>query len=143
MLLSIQIIFRLVLAAVLTGLIGVERESKHRPAGLRTNILVGLGSCLFVLISLSTGIMSGTDPTRIAAGVVTGIGFLGAGLIIREGNSGVQGITTAATVWVVSAIGMAVGFGLYSYAIITTVVVLVVLYTFGSEKVRKAMKLDD
>lgn len=143
MLLASQILFRLFLATLLSALIGIERETKHRPAGLRTNILVGLGSCLIVILSLRTGLLSGVDPTRIAAGVVTGIGFLGAGVIMRANNNEIQGITTAATIWIVSAIGMAVGFGDYFAAIATTVVVLFVLYVFGSEKLRGALNLDD
>src|SRR3989344_2235095 len=140
MILPLDIVYRLLLATLLAGLIGKERESKHRAAGLRTNPLVGLGSCLIVLLSLESGTLGAVDPTRIAAGVVTGIGFLGAGLILREHHNELQGITTAATVWVVSAIGMAVGFGFYFHAIVTTLIVLGVLYIFGNEKIRKIFR---
>lgn len=132
-----QILFRLLISAFLSGLIGLEREFKDKPAGLRTNILVGLGSTLVMLTSLYFS----ADSARIAAGVITGIGFLGAGLII-QGRGEVHGITTAATIWVVSAIGLAIGAGYYSAALVTTVIALFVLYFFGSDKLREIIKLD-
>lgn len=128
------IIYRLLIAMVLSAIIGVERESKHKPAGLRTNILVGLGSTLIMLTSLQFG----GDTARIAAGVVTGIGFIGAGLVIQDRKE-VQGITTAATIWVVSAIGLAVGMGFYAGAIATTLFALTVLYFFESDKLRSIL----
>jgi putative Mg2+ transporter-C (MgtC) family protein len=123
---------RLAVAAALTGLIGLERELRERAAGLRTHMLVGVGSALFTIVSAyawSDFVFSregGTvlDPTRIAAQIVTGIGFLGAGAIIRQGIS-VRGLTTAAGLWVVAAIGMAAGAGYYSAALIATGLVLV------------------
>ena len=121
------IIFRLVLAALVGGLFGIEREFKHKAAGLQTNILVALGSTLTMIVSVQFDI----DPARIAAGVVTGIGFLGAGLIIH-GRSDIQGITTAATIWLVSAIGLAIGIGYYSAAIVSAVIALVVFYFLSS-----------
>ena len=128
-------LLRLTLAAVLGGLIGVERELREREAGLRTHLLVSLGSALFTIVGaygfnafLNTGAsVVRADPTRIAAQIVTGIGFLGAGAIIRQGLS-VRGLTTAATLWVVAAVGLAAGAGYYSVAVITTGLVLVALY---------------
>lgn len=126
---------RLALAAVLGGAIGIEREIREREAGLRTHMLVAVGSALFTLVSaygfrsflLAGGSVIRADPTRIAAQIVTGIGFLGAGAIIRQGLS-VRGLTTAATLWVVAAIGLAAGAGYYSAALMTTVVVLFSLW---------------
>jgi putative Mg2+ transporter-C (MgtC) family protein len=128
-----EALLRLALAAALGGLIGVERELRERQAGLRTHLLVALGSALFTIVGaygfhefLNSG-ASVVDPTRIAAQIVTGIGFLGAGAIIRQGLS-VRGLTTAATLWVVAAVGMAAGAGYYSVALITTGLVLIALY---------------
>jgi putative Mg2+ transporter-C (MgtC) family protein len=128
-------LLRLALAAALGGLIGIERELREREAGLRTHLLVALGSALFTIVSaygFHAFLTSGqsvirADPTRIAAQIVTGIGFLGAGAIIRQGLS-VRGLTTAATLWVVAAIGLAAGAGYYSAAVITTALVLFSLY---------------
>jgi putative Mg2+ transporter-C (MgtC) family protein len=128
-------LLRLALAAVLGGLIGVERELRERQAGLRTHLLVALGSALFTIVGaygfhafLNSGAsVVRADPTRIAAQIVTGIGFLGAGAIIRQGLS-VRGLTTAATLWVVAAVGLAAGAGYYSVAVITTGLVLLALY---------------
>ena len=109
-----QMIMRLLLTLVLSGLIGLERQVHRRDAGLRTHILVALGSCLIMLTSLYVFDIYkdkvSLDPARIAAGVITGIGFLGAGTNIRE-PEGVRGLTTAASLWVVSGIGLAVGCG--------------------------------
>ena len=127
-----EIAVRLVVAAALTGLVGLEREWRERAAGLRTHMLVGVGSALFTLVSAygfneflvgSTNVVR-TDPTRIAAQIVTGIGFLGAGAILRQGLT-IRGLTTAAGLWVAAAIGMAVGAGFYSAALLGTGVVLV------------------
>lgn len=127
-----DVLLRIAVAAALTGAIGLERELRERAAGLRTHMLVGVGSALFTIVSAygwgdfvfdrSQGVVF--DPTRISAQIVTGIGFLGAGAIIRQGLS-VRGLTTAAALWVVAAIGMAVGAGYYSAAVIATGVVLV------------------
>jgi putative Mg2+ transporter-C (MgtC) family protein len=130
-----EILLRIGLAAVLGGAIGLERELREREAGLRTHMLVSVGAALFTLVSayawtdwrFSTESGVVFDPTRIAAQVVTGIGFLGAGAIIRQGLS-VRGLTTAATLWVVAAIGMATGAGYYAAAAITTVLVLFSLW---------------
>jgi putative Mg2+ transporter-C (MgtC) family protein len=130
-----EALLRLSLAAGLGGLIGIERELREREAGLRTHLLVSLGSALFTIVGaygfhefLNSGAsVVRADPTRIAAQIVTGIGFLGAGAIIRQGLS-VRGLTTAATLWVVAAVGLACGAGYYSTAVITTVLVLFALY---------------
>jgi putative Mg2+ transporter-C (MgtC) family protein len=128
---DLQMIIRLLLTLVLSGLIGLERQAHRRDAGLRTHILVALGSCLIMLTSLYVFDIYkdqvALDPVRIAAGVVTGIGFLGAGTIIREPD-GVRGLTTAASLWVVAGIGLAVGVGLNKIAIYTTILVLIVLH---------------
>jgi putative Mg2+ transporter-C (MgtC) family protein len=126
---------RLGLAAVLGSIIGLEREFREREAGLRTHLLVSLGSALFTIVS-AFGFhdvlghdprVAVLDPSRIAAQIVSGIGFLGAGAIIRQGFS-IRGLTTAATLWVVAAIGMACGAGLYSIAIMTTFIALLALW---------------
>ena len=130
-----EVLGRLALALALCALIGLERESRDQAAGLRTHILVGVGSALFTLVSAYGfhGLLheSGTrtDPTRIAAQIVSGIGFLGAGAIIRQGVN-VRGLTTAATLWVVAAIGMAAGAGYYFGALVTTALVLPALVLF-------------
>ena len=130
MLTDTQILIRLSLTLVLSGLIGLERQIHRRSAGLRTHILVALGSCLIMLTSLYVFDIYknevNIDPTRIAAGVITGIGFLGAGAIIRE-REGIKGLTTAASLWVVAGIGLAMGCGFYSAGVYTTVLALVAL----------------
>jgi putative Mg2+ transporter-C (MgtC) family protein len=126
---------RVAVAAALGGAVGLERELREREAGFRTHMLVSVGSALFTLVSaygfheflVGGGNVIRADPTRIAAQIVTGIGFLGAGAIIRQGFS-VRGLTTAATLWVVAAIGMASGAGYYSAAVITTALVLISLW---------------
>ena len=116
---------RLLLAAVLAGAVGLEREAMRKAAGFRTHMLVGLGSALFTLLSIE-GFGTGGDPSRVAAQVVTGIGFLGAGAIFREGAT-VRGLTTAAGLWAVAAIGMAAGTGLMGLASVSAAIVLLVL----------------
>jgi putative Mg2+ transporter-C (MgtC) family protein len=127
---SCEIISRLIGSFILGGLIGLEREKKGRAAGLRTHILVCMGSGLIMLTSLYVfEIYQGKtaiDPSRIAAGVVTGIGFLGAGTIITS-RQGAKGLTTAASIWVSSAIGLAVGCGFWMAAIATTVITFITL----------------
>ncbi|MGH9168403.1 MAG: MgtC/SapB family protein [Acidimicrobiia bacterium] len=118
-------IARLGMAALLSGVVGFEREAAQKAAGLRTHILVGLGAALFGLLSLEG--FRAPDPSRIAAQVVTGIGFLGAGAIFREGRL-VRGLTTAAGLWTVAAIGLAAGAAMYAVAVAATVVTLIVLY---------------
>jgi putative Mg2+ transporter-C (MgtC) family protein len=129
-----ELILRVALAAALGGAIGAEREMRERGAGLRTHLLVSVGSALFTLVSaygwsdweFSTPEGVVFDPTRIAAQIVTGIGFLGAGAIIRQGLS-IRGLTTAATLWIAAAIGLAAGAGYYSAAIVATGTVLIAL----------------
>lgn len=125
---------RLFVAALLGGFIGLERESHGRPAGLRTHVLVSLGSCLIMLISIYGFAQTGKnyDPGRLAAQVISGIGFLGAGTILREGIS-IRGLTTAASLWCVSGIGLAIGCGYYigaSVATVLSVTTLVILEYF-------------
>ena len=125
-----QIVLRLVSSIVFGGLIGLERQIHRRTAGLRTHILVSLGSCLIMLTSIYVfDIYNGSapvDPSRIAAGVITGIGFLVAGTIIRE-KENVRGLTTAASLWVVAAIGLSVGCGFYKAGLYTSILAFVVL----------------
>lgn len=125
---NLEIIFRLILSIILGGLIGLEREVGNRPAGLRTHILVTTGATLIMLVSIY-GFTGQSDPSRIAAQVVSGIGFLGAGTILRTGN-GIQGLTTAASLWVCAGLGLAIGSGLYLIALISTILVLVSLIIF-------------
>ena len=128
-------LLRLALAGLLGAAVGFERELRDREAGIRTHLLVSLGSALFTIVSAygfhafltHGGTVVRADPTRIAAQIVTGIGFLGAGAIIREGLS-VRGLTTAATLWVVAAIGMSCGAGYYWPALATTVLTIFALW---------------
>jgi putative Mg2+ transporter-C (MgtC) family protein len=125
---QLLMVLRLLLAAVLGGAIGYQREKVHKPAGLRTHMLISLGAALFTLVSVY-GFGDRVDPSRVAAGVVTGIGFLGAGsIILRREENFVAGLTTAATIWVVAGIGVAVGIGLYIAAVVTTAFTLLVLF---------------
>lgn len=119
--------FKLLLAVLVGGLIGYEREFRDKSAGFRTIIFITLGSTLYTLLSM--GIGNETNPTRIAANIVTGIGFLGAGAILREGNR-IAGLTTAATIWLAASLGMGIGGGRYTLVIVTTAVVLVILWVF-------------
>jgi putative Mg2+ transporter-C (MgtC) family protein len=121
-----ELALRLFVITVLAVTIGTEREFHGHPAGIRTMALVGVGACLFTALGLEAIFASRTDPTRIAAQIVTGVGFLGAGAILRNGNE-IRGLTTAASIWVVAAIGMCIGFGFYFVGIFTTALVLVTL----------------
>ncbi len=116
---------RLALAAGLGGAIGIERELADQPAGLRTHMLLSLGACLFTLIS-AYAFGAGSDPSRLAAQIVTGIGFLGGGAILRHGTS-VRGLTTAASIWATCAVGVAVGIGRYALSLGATVLILATL----------------
>lgn len=122
---DIELAIRIVLAVVLGGLIGTEREIHDKPAGLRTHILVCVGSTLFTVISVA---FAGPyiDESRVAAGIVTGIGFLAAGAIFRA-EKHVQGLTTAADIWVIAAVGVAIGIGYYTAAVLSAFVVFFVL----------------
>jgi len=127
---ELQIVLKLLLAMILGGIIGWEREVGRRPAGLRTHILVCLGATLITILAIFIGEnyshLGSIDSTRIIAGIVTGIGFLGAGAIIHAKES-VRGLTTAASIWLVAAIGIAIGCGFYFSAIITVIFTMIVL----------------
>jgi putative Mg2+ transporter-C (MgtC) family protein len=123
---QLDIAARLLVATLLGGVVGMERERLDRPAGLRTYMLVSLGSALFGVISVF-GFASPNEPSRVAAQVVTGIGFLGAATVFRTGNT-VLGLTTAAGIWTVAAIGLAAGVGLYVPAVVVTLLSVFVLY---------------
>ncbi len=118
-----EIFLRLVLSVVAGGLIGLEREIVHRPAGIRTHMLVCLGSALFVLVTIET---LPNEAARIIAGIATGIGFLGAGTIFKA-KSEVHGLTTAASIWAVSAVGLAIGLGYYLMMVIAVILILIIL----------------
>ncbi|MBN1526815.1 MAG: MgtC/SapB family protein [Candidatus Omnitrophica bacterium] len=128
------ILFRLLLAAALSGVVGFEREFHGRAAGFRTHILLCMGSTLIMLTSIHIfevySASAPCDPARIAAGVITGIGFLGAGAIMRSRGS-VRGLTTASSLWVMTGVGLAVGSGMYFGATITTFLTIVALMVFG------------
>lgn len=128
--LNIITVGRLLLAALLGGVIGLERELRHKPAGLRTNMLICIGAALFTIISYELAGDVGGDHTRIAAQIIPGIGFIGAGVVIRE-RGAVVGITSAATIFMVASIGMAAGAGLPMTAIFTTLLMLVSLVFLG------------
>jgi putative Mg2+ transporter-C (MgtC) family protein len=142
----LDVVLRLVVAAALGASMGLERQVRGRPAGLRTMMLVSLGCCLVMLVSNYFGEAYGragpraetvlqVDPARLAYGVMAGIGFLGAGAIIKSGLS-IRGLTTAATIWCVAAIGLAVGMGLYFHALVTTVLVLLALFVLDRIEAR-------
>ena len=130
---------RLLLAACLGGAIGLERELSHKPAGLRTNMFICFGSAMFTILSELMVDPQIGDHTRIAANIITGIGFIGAGSILRDGGS-VQGLTTAATLFVVAAIGMAAGAGFMLLAIFATTCILVALRLLGILETRFNLK---
>ena len=124
---EVEMVLRLLLAVALGAIIGYQRERVGKPAGLRTHILICAGAALFTVASLY-GFGAVADPARVAAGIVAGIGFLGAGAIIRREEGVVAGLTTAATIWAVAAIGLAAGAGLYLVSAVTTVIILIVLF---------------
>jgi uncharacterized membrane protein YhiD involved in acid resistance len=128
--LNTVIVGRLLLAALLGGAVGLERELRHKPAGLRTNMLICIGAALFTIISYEMASNVGGDHTRIAAQIIPGIGFIGAGVVIRE-RGAVMGITSAATIFVIASVGMAAGAGLPVTAIFTTLLLLVALVFLG------------
>lgn len=123
---DVELVQRLLTAALLGSVLGFERELRQKSAGLRTNILIAVGSALFTLMSYELAADGDGDPGRVAAQIVTGIGFLGAGAIMRT-DAGIQGLTTAATVWVNAAVGVAAGGGEYHLAFIATAVTITVL----------------
>ncbi len=123
---ELEMILRLLLAVALGAIIGYQRERAGKSAGLRTHILICVGAALFTVASLY-GFGATADPSRIAAGIVAGIGFIGAGAIMRRGEGVVEGLTTAATIWAVAAVGIAAGAGLYLVSAVTTIVISIVL----------------
>ncbi len=122
----LEMVLRLLLAAALGAVVGYQRERAGKQAGLRTHILISSGAALIALVSIY-GFGSASDPARVAAGVVVGIGFLGAGVILHREGGIVAGLTTAATLWVLSGIGLAAGVGLYVVSTVATAIVLGVL----------------
>lgn len=131
-----EIILRLIIATVLSGAIGLERQARGKPAGIRTHALAGLGATVMTMCGViiseqmqDRGIASATDPSRLASIVIQGIGFIGAGVIIQS-RGYVKGLTSAATLWFVGAIGIAVGFGLWLVAVVTTIIGLILLIVF-------------
>ena len=128
---TFHLVFRIVLASLFGALIGIEREHANRPAGLRTHVLVCVGACLTMLTAefISKSAPNPFDVTRLGAQVISGIGFLGAGTIIRTGNT-VKGLTTAASIWAVACVGLATGIGYYAGATITTFIIFLILAYF-------------
>jgi putative Mg2+ transporter-C (MgtC) family protein len=123
---TLEMVLRLVLATVLGGAIGIQRELTGKEAGLRTNMLICLGSAAFTVLSLQA--FPGSDPARLAAGIAAGVGFIGAGVILHRTGGVVVGLTTAATIWAVAGIGIAAGAGKYIIAVAITVLALVILF---------------
>jgi putative Mg2+ transporter-C (MgtC) family protein len=127
---TLELLVRLAVSAILGAVVGFEREVTHKPAGLRTHMLVSLGAALFTILSVEYFQL---DPARVAAGIVTGIGFIGAGSIIAT-RGHVYGVTTAASLWAVAAIGLAAGLGAYLIAIVATIFVFLILQVKRVEK---------
>lgn len=126
---TLDLIIRLLIVAVLSAVIGYEREHRNKPAGLRTNILVGLGTAVVTIASVKMvefGGKDATDVSRLMSSILPGIGFIGAGTIIRAGKS-VKGLTTAASIWVVASIGIVCGLGYYVLALVATVLAFITL----------------
>ena len=123
---EVEMILRLLLAAALGAIIGFQREKAGKQAGLRTHVLICVGAALVTVVSIH-GFGATADPSRVAAGIMVGIGFLGAGVILRRSEGIVAGLTTAATIWAIAGIGLAAGAGLYSAAAVTTAIILIVL----------------
>lgn len=132
---------RLVLAAILGGVIGIERQLKHRPAGLRTNMFICMGAAMFTILSDELAAEHIGDHTRIAAQIIPGIGFIGAGSILHARNKLVTGLTTAATIFVVASVGMAVGGGLYITSVFATGLILLCLFLLGRAEEAFGLKL--
>lgn len=134
------------IAFLLGGIIGLEREINGKPAGLRTNIIICVGACAFTVLSShfgGSGSVSGDVSSRIVAGIITGVGFLGGGVLIREGSS-IHGLTTAASIWLVTSIGIACGIGQFATAVIVTVMTLIVLLALSpfAHFIRKNKNVD-
>ena len=124
-------ITKLVVAVILGGLVGWERERSHKPAGLRTHMLVSVGATLVTIISIN---YFTEDYARVIAGIITGIGFIGAGAIIAQGTKGVHGLTTAATLWAMAAVGICIGIGWYVLAVASTILIVLILFLGKLEK---------
>ena len=122
----LEIFLRLAAALVAGGIIGYERERDSQPAGLRTHMILALGAALVMILSVNIGIKYGSDPSRLAAQVVSGIGFLGAGAILRFGFN-VKGLTTASTLWTTAMVGMTIGYGYYLVSLFAVVIMIIVL----------------
>ncbi len=133
---EIEIVLRLVVSVILGLIIGAERELYHKPAGLRTNALVSMGACMFTLIPIA---YLGSGYSGIVYGIVTGVGFLGAGAILNSGKE-IKGMTSAATLWVSAAIGIAVGSGAYLVAAVVTLLAFIILNLIFLEEPLKRMK---
>ncbi len=137
-------IISLLSAAILGALIGLEREFSHKAAGLRTNILICLGACVFTIVSRQLGESYDDSSTRIAAHIVGGVGFLGAGAIIQD-RAGIKGITTAATIWLVASVGVSCGAGFYALAVLATALTIITLLGFGllEKKLNKRLSAEN
>ncbi len=125
---ELEIAKRLLLAALIGGVLGFERELRQKSAGLRTNILIAVGAAVFTVLSVEMAAGFNADPARIAAQIITGVGFLGAGAIMRTDRGAIHGLTTAATVWVNASLGMAAGAGRYRLAMIGALITALVLF---------------
>jgi putative Mg2+ transporter-C (MgtC) family protein len=125
---ELEIAKRLLLAALIGGVLGFERELRQKSAGLRTNILIAVGAAVFTVLSVEMAAGLNADPARIAAQIITGVGFLGAGAIMRTDRGAIHGLTTAATVWVNASLGMAAGAGRYRLAMIGALITALVLF---------------
>ena len=123
---ELEMVLRILMAAALGAIIGYQRERAGKSAGLRTVVLVCVGAALFTMASIY-GFGAVADPSRVAAGIVIGIGFLGAGAIMRREGGHIEGLTTAATIWIMAAVGLATGAGLYIVSVVTTAIILIVL----------------
>jgi len=128
-------IIKLLITAIVATLIGFDREKRHKPAGIRTNMIVGIISCLIMIVSLkignsSIGMLNNADPARLAAQVISGIGFLGAGAILKNEDK-VEGLTTAAGLWAVAGLGLAIGYGLYILSIVAAIIIFLGLLLNG------------
>ena len=143
---TVSVLFRLILTMILGGIIGMEREKNGRPAGLRTRIIVCLGACMTALIGIFVKevIADASDPMRISAQVISGIGFLGVGTILVKENDHITGLTTAAGLWTTAAVGIATGYGFYEGAVAATAVVLLttaVLFKIENSAKSKSLRL--
>ncbi len=133
-------VFRLIASILAGAMVGLEREFNNKSAGFRTNTLVAMGACIYVLINIRLADHGGADPTRIIGQIVTGIGFLGAGVILQHGGN-IHGLTTAATIWVSASLGSLAGLGLYWETLICTVAVLIINITFKTDRLMKKWEI--